>query len=159
MTKIRRPGTIEAALWRAKDILGLETLADICGKSESMITKYMDRDCELHHLPAKYIVAIDQACKEETGETPIASVINSKLEGVRGKIGTCIMDDLTCATIAFGKLAETERAAKAPTGPGGQRVTNNELNALLEGMSSLKRKLDQIEATAKDQTVNIKAVS
>ncbi|WP_025899076.1 hypothetical protein [Sneathiella glossodoripedis] len=159
MTKVRPPKTIEAALWRAKDNLGLEALADICGKSESMITKYMDRDCELHHLPAKYIVAIDQACKEETGETPIASVINGKLEGVRGKIGTCIMDDLTCATIAFGKLAETVRAAKAPTGPGGQRVTNRELQALEEGISVLKRKLEGMEATAQGQAVSFKAVS
>ena len=160
MTKQRRPGTIEAALWRAKEILGLETLADIIGKSESMITHYTNIDDESRNLPAKYIVAIDAACKAETGETPMTSHLMDRISRAPSSPSLRVEDAMLAAHCAMGALTNAVVAGLSPTGPGGRRLTDRELHKVEEGGQMLKNDVDRLLSTARhDSGTDLKAVS
>lgn len=159
MTKQRRPGTIEAALWRCKEILGIEQLADICGKSESMITRYLDIDDDRRNLPAKYITAIDSACKAETGETPLTSHLNRRLEHVVPSNG-CPKGAGLEISAAAGRVCHLIDRATSPTSDGGERITHGEEMDILPDLDHVDRATERARAKIKRYVgANLKEVS
>lgn len=149
MTKQRRPGTIEAALWRAKEILGIEVLADICGKTENMVSKWLDIDDDRRNFPAKYIYAVDAACKAETGETPLTSHLVGRMSRVPAPKSVKVEDAMLNAHCAMGVLTSAVVEGLSPTGPGGNRLTDRELHKVEEGGQVLKNDIDRLLATAR----------
>lgn len=145
MTKLQVPGTIESSLWRVSEIIGLDEMALICGKTENMMSKYRSLEEENNHIHAKFIYDLDRACKEESGETPITSMIIRRLNKVKGNTAVCPMDALTDATVSLGKLIQSVKAAKAPTGPAGTRINHNELCKVKAGIDYMRRELDKVE--------------
>ena len=76
--KHRDPGTIEDGVSKAGGLLGYETLAEIVGKSASLVRAWGDPDDD-RQLPAYAVVKIDAACKKANGTTPISRAIERQI--------------------------------------------------------------------------------
>ena len=148
MTKQRRPGTIEAALWRAKEILGIEVLADICGKTENMVSKWLDIDDDRRNFPAKYIYAVDAACKAETGETPLTSHLNRRMGATESARGCPKNAALGIATEA-GRVAHLIDVATSPSSPGGTGLEHCEAVEILPALDQVDRATERARARVK----------
>ncbi|HRI77384.1 MAG TPA: hypothetical protein PLX33_10405 [Alphaproteobacteria bacterium] len=148
--KIRGPLTPEACVLRAVGILGLEDAAAITGKQPSTVYAYGDPDKE-KHISVEDAIALDLACLSEVGEAPFTSMMRATVEAVdfRGRME--ITDALLGAVASVGKLAETVRAAKCPTGPGGRTLTMKERRQIETLGASLLKQVHEIIASVKDE--------
>jgi hypothetical protein len=157
MTKIRQIGTHHEAIDRVAGLIGYANAAHHIGKSESYIRQCGDPDCarELHAIDA---ARLDQVCKAEYGEAPFEEWLkrhNAQVtwSGPRVDLRDAAFD----LTVAQGKLCEAIRAAKSPTGPGGNRITDGERLLVLKEVRRQQRGLESIiqELTAQADTNNV----
>lgn len=157
MTKIRPIGTHHEALDRVAGLIGYATAAHHIGKSESYLRQCGDPDCarELHGVE---MARLDQVCRAEHGETPFADWLTRKnsevtWNGPRVDLRDAAFD----LTVAQGRLCEAIRAAKAPTGPGGKKITEGERQSVLKVVRQLRKHLDSIdhELTARADLGNV----
>lgn len=145
--KPRQPLTAEWGLERAIALIGIAAAAAAGGKSESLARKWADPDADeqIHLFRA---MAIDAACMQATGEAPIADVMARAASAVHfAPDHVDLVDVMLESTSAIGRLSETVRQARAPTGPGGHRITNGEGAKIVSHVHVLRRMLDDIEAS------------
>ena len=157
MTKIRQIGTHHEAIDRVAGLIGYANAAHHIGKSESYIRQCGDPDCarEIHAVEA---ARLDQVCKAEYGETPFSDWLNRKnVEVTWTGPRIDLRDAASDLTVAQGKLCEAISAAKAPTEPGGKRITEGERQTVLRAIRHQRRSLDAMEneLTAQADTNNV----
>jgi hypothetical protein len=101
---------------------------------------------------------LDQVCKAEYGETPFSDWLNRKnVEVTWTGPRIDLRDAASDLTVAQGKLCEAISAAKAPTEPGGKRITETERQTVLRAIRHQRRSLDAMEneLTAQADTNNV----
>jgi hypothetical protein len=157
MTKVRLIGTHHEAIDRVAGLIGYANAAHHITKSESYIRQCGDPDCarEIHAVEA---ACLDQVCKAEYGETPFADWLNRKnIEVTWTGPRIDLRDAANDLTVAQGKLCEAIRAAKAPTEPGGKRITEAERQTVLRAIRDQRGSLDAMEneLTAQADTNNV----
>lgn len=152
-TKPRRPGTFARAVVEAVDAVGVQAIADVCEVSTSYVHQWAQDDN--HRLPnVRQAYELDALLKAEQGWTPIYSVTGKRLERVAApRVSMNLNDAMLEATTGLGHLAEAIRQAKAPTGPGGHRLTVCETSEIADKVALLERKIDQIKASLDVQEV------
>lgn len=157
--KPRDNRSFEGAITQIMGALTVEGAGETVCKSPGLIRRWSDPDD--YPLPR-----IDEALKLDIayleagyGTAPIIEVYARLLQtiGLNPK-AACIVSATLGLQTACGQVAEAVRAAKAPTGPGGTRITHAEQKKVLEGVDIARRKLDEIEKAVKGELLGLREV-
>lgn len=146
-SKPRAPGSFPRAIMEAIESVGVQSLADVCEVSTSLVSQWSQDDNP--RLPnVRQALDLDAFMKAHCGTSPIHSVYDRRLDQISAPtISMTLNDAVLEATTGLGHLAAAIRAAKAPTGPGGRRMTPCERSNVADKVSMLERKIDQIKAS------------
>ncbi len=143
--KPRAPQTFEAAIVRVIGLLGRDGAAAAVGKSENLVYRWGDPDCD-QQPSIEQAFALDAACAAASGETPISSVYTRRL----GAIGIVHASQppaerLLSGLSAMGVLAEEVRLAIDPASPGGCEIAPVEEARIGAAIDEIRATLDRLE--------------
>jgi hypothetical protein len=143
--KPRLPQTFEAAIVRAIGILGRDGAAAAVHKSENLVYRWGDPDCDqapnLHQA-----FALDAACAATAGETPIRDVYDRRLSAVVSVHAPLPpVERMLFGLSAMGDLANEVRLAIDPASPGGCGITPNEEARIGAAIDEIRATLDRLE--------------
>jgi len=141
MTKPRPLNSVYEAIDRVAGLIGYANAAHHIGKSESYIRQCGDPD-GAREIFMHEAMRLDQVCRAEHGETPFADYLRRKDSEVTWDGKRVDVRDVGFELqIQLGKMVEAIRAAKAPTGPGGTRMTAGERAQISRLLSCMERTL------------------
>lgn len=146
--KHKNPHALETALFEAVALLGGPDAAGaVIGKTGALVRKYTDPDAE-GRIALSQALEIDMACKQSRGVTPINDFYCRALDGCDATEQTADAFAASFdALVSMTRLAEAIKAAKAPTGPGGHRITQAELRDIQNHLRPLQRQYAELMAS------------
>ena len=153
MHKPRKVGSYAKAMARAVELVGVQAIADLWECSTSYV--YQCSDDENPRLPTVRNAAIlDAHLKAQHGETPLFGVYAHRLADVADRPSALSLDDaLLNLFAASGQIAAAVQAARAPTGPGGHRMTKAEAEDVEDKIATVERQLDSVRAALVGENV------
>lgn len=143
--KPRQPQTFDAGIVRAIGILGRDGAAAATNRSEPTVYAWGDPDSDkLPNIAQAF--ALDAACADATGETPILAVYLRMIQE-RGVAHDPLppTERLLAGLSTMGRLAAEVREALDPASPGGCRVTPTEEARISSAIDGLRAELDRLE--------------
>ncbi len=148
MTKPRTPQSLEDGIQRAIGILTGGGVAEVTGKSRRLVQLWADEDDDAHQCPLFQAVRLDAACISAGQQPPIFDVYARMLGQVQAPphVAADPRDRLMEVMREVGELTGEVRAAIAPQGPGGRKVTMTEYVRIAGEAADLREQLDKLLA-------------
>lgn len=150
--KPRDPQTFDAAVLRILGVLTPDRAAEVVGKSPALVYKWADPDCE-QKPSIEQAYKLDEAMQALTGEAPISALHLRKLRMSPLKHASkSLPERMTEIVEEIGDIANAQRLALDPKGPGGQSLTPREYSELsgevaeaIEALNRYQRDLDDLQ--------------
>ncbi len=147
--KPRDPQTFDSAVLRILGVLGPDRVAEVVGKSQALVYKWADPDCD-QKPNIEQVHKLDEAMQAATAETPITSLLMRKLNtSPLGHAGKTLPERMCEIVSELGDLTNAQRLALDPSGPGGRSVTpreyaeiSGEIAEVIEALNRYQRDLD-----------------
>lgn len=144
MTKQRPYGSEYEAIVRVGAVLGFERAAHLIDRSPSYLRQCADPDQD-KRLKAYEAAILDRAVRAVTGEAPLTEWLTRSTSAVRRDSPSVdLCDAMLTLHAATGRAAAAIRDAKAPTGPGGHRITARERVSIDNELMVVERKVAEM---------------
>ena len=152
MTKKRKITSVETGIAEAIKILKDQGVADVTKKSASFLRKCSDPDLE-QQIQHKDSIAIDLACIEKGRVPPMLlahqSMLDKKMESIKRDYAS-VSDTIMKLTVRLGKLVDVTNKSLHPESEGGQFISKEESEEILNAIKSLEEKILKLKLSVKE---------